>query len=104
MSTKLQTAETPEASGYSTNPLIGRCGRVDKGTGHIVAVDDSGRYCKFKRAGKIKARWYRMEDVKLHEPAPCGCGEGLDKPRENCIWCHGTGVHEFRIPLNSLYG
>lgn len=83
------------------NPVVGRCGRVATGVGHVIAVDDSGRYYKFKRPGKIKARWYRSEDVKLHEPTTCvpcnGTGRG-----GLCNECGGSGLHEYRIPLEQL--
>lgn len=84
--------------------VLGRCGRVATGTGHVVAVDGSGLYLKFKRPGKIKSRWYHRDDVKLHEPTPCGAcsGTGESAQCEPCRQCGGSGMHEYRIPLDRI--
>lgn len=85
----------------SIDSVLGRCGRVSTGTGHVVAIDDSGRYYKFKRPGRIKARWFRREDVALYEPTPCiPCkGSGKNPAGAVCETCNGVGSHEYRIPL-----
>ena len=83
--------------------VIGRCGRVATGTGHVVAVDDTGLYYKFRRPGKnAKARWYHRDDVKLHAPRTCGrCGgAGKNEVGAPCSHCDGSGVHEFRVTVN----
>lgn len=84
--------------------VIGRCGKVATGYGHVVAVDGSGLYYKFKRPGKIKSRWYHRDDVQLHEPTPCvPCnGTGESTSGVSCGKCCGSGLHEYRIPLDRI--